>query len=49
MNFNRSPNPIVRKIGDSGNGLIRYEDIAATGDVLGAVNDTQHQVTAAAA
>ena len=49
MNFNRSPNPIVRKIGDSGNGLIRYEDIAAIGDGLSAVNETQHQATAAAA
>jgi cyanide dihydratase len=32
MNFNRAPNPIVRKIGVSDNVPIHYEEIAAFGD-----------------
>jgi cyanide dihydratase len=46
MNFNRSPNPVVRKIGENGNGLIPYEDISALGDRLVA-NGAQRQAVAA--
>ena len=46
MNFNRSPNPVVRKIGESGNGLIPFEDVVPLGDRL-VVNDAHRQAVVA--
>jgi cyanide dihydratase len=47
MNFNRSPNPIVRKIGESGSGLIPYEEISVPlgATLLNGKGDTARSLT----